>query len=177
MYELPHYSLETLEEIVEFSRVAVTALVNCDSTHIKKVKRSALDYMTQKVLRLGSWKGHFDNDDSNSTSDMAGDMADTTYVMESYYARLGACKILQCVITSFCCETASAHNEAVEALTIAVSIEASNSKMYACRGIVKVVAQFLLPGTRSRVIKAILKTELANNGSIVAVLDTLAYGR
>lgn len=144
VYELPKYALKTLSELAELSRVAAVAMITTVSPS-NEVEGSALDYMVQKLLPLS-----IKMESKTGTVDM-------NLVNEGH----DLCNGVQRVFLALCSKGAGAHNEAVEAFARAVAIEASRER--ACSGIIKGVAQCLGPGTRSRVMRAVLKTSLAND--------------
>lgn len=147
MFELSKYVLKMIAEIVEFSRVAAVALVKTNSPS-KEVKGNALDYMLQKLLPLGR---KVDGPVEFSEAEFAKDALDV-------------CNGVQRLFLALCSKGAGAHTEAVDAFARAVGNEAKKEK--SCSSVVKGVAQCLPPGTRSRVMRAVLKTNLANDLAI-----------
>lgn len=144
IFDLVKFSLKTLAEMVEISRVAALAFVMTESP-CPQVPGSALDYLVQKLLPLGI--------NTERGCDKAG--------IEVVYEAQDISRQVEHVFSALCSKGAGAHTDAVDALAKAVKLEAE--KEVASGGILRGVARCLGSGTRSRVLKAVLNSSMGND--------------
>lgn len=144
--ELPLYALECLSELLEVSQVAAVAFI-CTPSPSSKVTGSALDFVIQMMLPVstnneGSTSGPF------SFLPQPGDLSDLSNAARKLFLAL-------------CSKAANTHGEAVAALARAAKLEANKTNVNP--GVIRGIAHCIAPGTKLRILRAVLQSGLPND--------------
>lgn len=142
--DLTQFALETLAELIQLFQMAAVAFLSTESPS-KAVDGSALDYVVQTCLP-------FEASSNYELPSLAGAIPQNDELLISPTRKL---------LYALCSKSANTHNATVQALAAAAKVEADKAvvNVDAVRGI----ASCITSGTKLRVLRAILKTDLAND--------------
>lgn len=142
--DLTQFALETLAELIQLFQMAAVAFLSTKSPS-KAVDGSALDYVVQTCLP-------FDSSNNYELPSLAGAIPPNDELSVSPTRKL---------LYALCSKSANTHNETIKALAAAAKVEAGREvvNVDAVRGIASCVTS----GTKLRVLRAMLKTDLAND--------------
>lgn len=143
---LARYALELLADFIEFAQVAAVAFIKTPSPS-PEVPGSTLDHIIQRVLPLRAAQ-----EERSGTALSMSRLSPEREEMSNAARK---------VFLALCSRTANTHEEAVGALAKAAKLEADERE--ACPGVIAGLAQCIAPGTKLRVLRVVLETEMAND--------------
>lgn len=145
--QVARYALDTLSELVEVAQVAAAAFLRTPSPS-PEVKGSALDYVVQAMLPHTGVRGGGIGISPISSVHPSSEAEGLAHSAKKLFLAL-------------CSKSANAHEEAVAALALAASLEVDKNDLNP--SMIQGIASCIAPGTKLRVLRAVLRTKLAND--------------
>lgn len=147
---LAAFALSMLSELVEFSPVVAVAFLETPSP-CALVSGSALDFVVQRLLPIPQHP---------ATTACLTDPA-TAVLHASWLVQDEISEAARSLVLGLCSKTANAHEAVVRALATAAKMEADKTELSS--GMIKGIAQCIIPNTKLRVLRALLQSEIAND--------------